>query len=423
MSIEFPPAVVAQREWQFDTENSFQGLVAHLPGRVYVTYNASVGANVTRLVATSDSHAVLDLLSVDVSPTTQERFTAACNQIYTIDQPDQSYLNLTTAYDDDVKAAGSLLVRVELQQPLAWVISTADTVLTDTTLANNAAARLTITSMCAGSIEAATATDVSITSLALSNFGSGSIQYTAPTLRLADSLSVTSRGSSAVAVLARRITAKSTTALAAFQGSIYINGSLQVSDIRTTVTAAGNVTVAPRGACNDSVVDVADYGHVYLGSLACRKVRVKAAGHADAIVQTAGALETDITNSAKVTYFNETPATLKTSGGGWWLFSAPPQPTLTTNNTVATFAFAPLPPAVPLRVTIELDHASHGSRVARHYATVDDGGAIVDFTSVHPGHRILYDDVMLLAALVVVTLVGLVFRAKTTRMGYTTLPL
>ncbi|KAF0682521.1 Aste57867_25319 [Aphanomyces stellatus] len=419
-------ASVQSINWRTDT--AFQGLSVHIPGRVFVSYNASLGAAATVSV-TSDSAALLELISLSVAttPASSTFYHRDCDETIDLGFPNATYLAIRAKSDVDVLASGTLLVHITLGQPLAWVDTYAESILANGTLVNGADRRVVIASVASGNVHIDAAYPVHLQSLAVSTIGSGNVQFATPRLTTDNSLSLSAIGHGSVAVGADSVSALYLQTSIAGSGSVYLTGANGVSatNVHVDIAGGGNVNVYPQGSCGGSWVNVAGSGHANTGSLVCQDASVNTIGRGDVIVQALDTLKTSIIGSGSVEYFNATPTHLPKTDEGFSFFRTKAA-THTDKNTYDTYTFAPTPEDAPLQVLVELNQTKYSHCMNYHAQQGPLGTALqpqlIRFSAT-ANKMTLPLDVLGVLALVFVALVAfMTFKKAKKRTGYVALP-
>ncbi|KAF0682520.1 Aste57867_25318 [Aphanomyces stellatus] len=415
---------VQSTNWRTDTP--FEGLFVRLPGRIVVSYNASLDAAATVSVV-SDSAALLQLVSLDVdtTPASNKFHRPECDGSPDLGFPNATYLAIRAKSDVNVLASGTLVVHITLGQPIAWVDTHAEAILTNGTLVNGADRRVVIASVASGNVYIDAAYPVHLQSLALSAIGSGTVQFATPSLTTDLSLSLASdRPGSVVAVQADIVSALYLQTSAASGGAVFLKGTdgIRASNVHVDIARGGNVNMYPQGTCDSTWINIADAGHANTGSLVCQSAMVSTFGGGDVIVQALDSLTTTIAGSGSVQYFNATPAHLPKFDEGFSFFR-PKLPTHTTNNSFDTYTFLPIPDDGPMQVLVELNQSQHSR--CMHYR----GQQATLGTTLQPAAIMLNStmntkmDILGIIALVCVALVAtVVFKKAKKRTGYVALP-
>ncbi|RHY31164.1 hypothetical protein DYB32_003731 [Aphanomyces invadans] len=403
------------------TTSSLEGILLQFPGRVFVNQDPALKATV-RVVATSDSQAVLDLLAFNVTQTPDDAITVGCNRHVVLPQANQTYLNVSATSDSAAYAAGSLLVRVTVQRAVSWIKSTADTVLVSGTLVNGANKLVSIAALGAGSITTTAKYPVKLANLTLSTTGAGNVQFAATTsVNVTNGVSLSVAGLGSVALKANSdITVRNLLTSITGAGSVFAsaNGVLKAHDVRTTVAGKGNVSyAASQGSTVTNTISSASSGHIYTESLLAQNATVTLAGSGDIVVQVNDTLTATTSGKGQVLYYNKTvnPAHLP-QPKGWWVFTSPGA-AATSVNPVDTLTLWPEPAKEPVNVVIELNSSLLSRCVVQ---TFKSGGqlSLSASSAQTPVDAATFGGV----AFALLVLIAFVILKKQKRIGYVALP-
>ncbi|OQR87125.1 hypothetical protein ACHHYP_09514 [Achlya hypogyna] len=319
-----------QKTWS--TNDTLDGLLLNVPGRVVVTANA--GANATDVVISSDSQALLDLI--------------LANGAY-----NGSYLNLTHAYPA-VPTAGALLVSVQLNAPVSYVATQAQTLLHPGVLATADATRnVTLRASDAGAVYYADAAGISVFKLKLDAADASTVQVSTPHLDVGYKLSLTAEDHGRVALAADTSVVSYAKGIAQDAGAVYFEGDATVGKLVVDAEDAGAVNVYPSGSCVSAKVSAEDDAAANLGSIVCVDAYVATSDAGVATVQVTGALSASTQDASAVQYFNSTPAELpKTRRPSKKKPTFRPRPNVvnTSVNTYEAFVRLPAPAETPIAV-------------------------------------------------------------------------
>ncbi|RHY31163.1 hypothetical protein DYB32_003730 [Aphanomyces invadans] len=396
-------------------------MLLQFPGRVFINQNPSLKA-AARVVVTSNSQAVVDLLGFNATRAVGDSINVGCNQRFAINSANQTYLDVSVTTGVDVHAAGSLLVLVTVQKPLSWVKSTADTVVVSGALVNGATKVVSLTALGAGNITTTAKYPVTLSNLTLAATGTGKVHYSASTtFNTTSGVSLVISGPGIVALDSyRTLTIPNLRTTVTGSGSVYVttNGTLTAQDIRTYLFGNGNVSYYPsQGTTVNNTVNLFKSGHVYTGSILSQNATVAVSGAGGVVVQVNDTLATSINGAGVVSYFNKTvnPAHLP-KPKGWWVFSSP-SAVATSDNTFSVFKDTPEPTKVALNVTIDLYRSWTSRCFTQRFQTSAETTSLSSLFSPTEDVESMAAVAFALVALVVLA----IFKAKK-RTGYTALP-
>ncbi|OQR87122.1 hypothetical protein ACHHYP_09515 [Achlya hypogyna] len=340
MTDTFVSTATTTRTWDLGNM-SLEGLFLHLPGRVFVNYNASANTSVR---VTSDG--LLDSVHAEVVNHSLDSMRILDG--YVVPQRgNHSVLNLTA--NSPVKTTGTLLVHVVVNKPVAVVTSLAETVLGTDTLATKAS-KLRLLAYSSGSLQFSTDTDIDVNELELATFGSGAIDMRASHISVASRWTISAYSSGAIGVVAGTAVTPVLAASSYGSGSIFLEAATVAKEVSSDTYSSGSINYYPSGSCDDSRVQIFGNGQVNAGSLICTDTTANIISSGNATIQATRTLRATTFAKGSVLYFNHTPTELPQQSK---LFqSKGPNVHPTNANTYATWAPLPLPPNAPIVVEI-----------------------------------------------------------------------
>ncbi|KAG9413816.1 hypothetical protein AC1031_013032 [Aphanomyces cochlioides] len=398
----------------WNTTDAFDGLLLQFPGRVFVSWDSSIDTTAIATVAT-DSNAILDLLSFNVSTATDDEILVGCNQHFVIDHPDQTYLNISATSNEDVRAVGTLLLHVVVKKPLSWIKSFAETVINNGALINGPTKHVSIASLGSGNVSASVRYPVTLANLTLTSVGAGSVQFNAAsTLNAKELISIAVTGEGAVALQASDLKTKGLHTSVSGAGSAFVTAlnSINASEVHSTVAGDGEVNYYPSGKTINNTITISGNGVANTGSLLAQNASVVVSGKGEAVVQVVDTLTASISGKGKVEYYNATVPAHVPKPSGWWLWSSPGA-LPTAVNSFDSFNFTADPADVPVNVSIELNRSRFSHCIAQHFETDVSLSATPATTT----------DLMSISvfALVAFVVAFIIMKSKR-RNGYTALP-
>lgn len=160
-----------------------------------------------------------------------------------------------------------------------------------------------------GDVYLTTSSPVTVNELTLSSEGSGRLQglfseFDVKTL----SLKVTSSGG---ATIMTGSTGTTDSLAMAVQGSgslcLGADASLEIKHLQIQKVGNGDVSLGPRGSCQDAEVSVGGSGTIDIGGVQCRNVNIDLLGSGNVVVQATDSLSGDVYGSGHLRYFGAAP--------------------------------------------------------------------------------------------------------------------
>ncbi|KAF0682522.1 Aste57867_25320 [Aphanomyces stellatus] len=408
--ITFP--TLHHKTWSANASSILRGLSLDIPGRVFVSRNASLDA-AAYVHVSSDSAALLDVITSGV--TTGH------------DGSDYLEVRVPSDYGLEIDITGSLLLRIIVRDPLSWVHTSVEAILEDGSLVNTPNEALSIKATDSGNVYVDVNTRVDLASLDLITQDDGNVQFTAPSVHIANTLRLVTNDAGSVAIRATTGTLTGQTIESATHddGSIYVTAAatIDANQLRSTVSDSGTINLYPRGTCGTSTVHNSDDGSVNEGSIVCQNVDVSLSGEGNAYVQATQSLKSHVSDDGRVYYFNSTPSVLPTPRPrGRHHHTAPATAFPTQENPFDEFTFGSPPPSelVPVRIVVIrrafffIRDFETGPQVYSHPFTLQMD-ASVDVAS---GGWVAEGAAIFGLVCIVLVLLGVVYKKRSARASY-----
>ncbi|KAF0689271.1 Aste57867_19250 [Aphanomyces stellatus] len=283
-----------------------RALLVHLPGRVFVRHaadpdaddvNATAASSMT-LALSGDSALLMRAIVADLVPWREGAIALNVSV---------NMSSLPPTFDVD---GASLLVDIDwpLARSLAYVSSTAETVVDESALANATTAKVALVAV-NNSLFASLATPLTIHSLSLESSDKGLVQLEAPAVTTSGTMHLTaSCGDAVVAVAADHVAAKNVCATAMHAGSIYVaSHDVAVRSMVSTMAGNGVISYYDYGTCGDHSITMLGSGDVYAGSLHCNDTSVYSIGTGHVVLDGGHSLTATHLGLGHLSYVRELP--------------------------------------------------------------------------------------------------------------------
>ncbi|KAE9008516.1 hypothetical protein PR002_g15872 [Phytophthora rubi] len=236
---------------------------------------------------------------------------------------------------------------------------------------------LTIGAVGSGDVTLSTSSPVTVDELTLSAQGSGHLQgsfseFDVKTLRLA----VTSSGGATV-LAGSNGTADSLALTVQGSGSLCLSagGLLETNRLKIKKIGSGDVSLGPRGSCQNAEVDVGGSGTIDVGGVECHSVNVDLLGSGNVVVQATDSLSGDVYGSGHLHYFGTAPRSIDNVNYMGLVVATPTSSSYHPSGCKAK----PFPSLVSIATTTNSSNQSDGSGASdefRYDLTIDQSNIV-----------------------------------------------
>ncbi|CAK4134149.1 unnamed protein product [Aphanomyces euteiches] len=379
-----------------------QGLKLGIPGRIFVSRNASLDVPV-RAVVQSDSHEVLRIIQWKI------------DEEEAVDGTRRSLLSATLAPSklELIDAIGSFVIDIALRDPVHQVTTSAETILTTGTLVNAPNESVDVRSYDSSKVFIESSDPIQLDTLTLETKDLGLIQLRSPIVNITGQLSLVSKDNGAIAIQSEDIVLDGLSSNAKDGGAVYVtaNNLFQATHMFSKASDCGSINIYPRGQCQDSSIHASETGRVNVGSVACETVDARLKDAGDAIVQAVLSLKTKTSDGGSIQYFNSTPTLVLGKRGRHKRSSRVAE---TRDNKFDRFSFLLLPPHEPSGISVLFNRGDE-IYIPNYGSFVQPPVALASTFSRAGG----YEGVALLGALCVMLAIGFaVMKIRRRRQGY-----
>uniref|UniRef100_K3X9H3 Putative auto-transporter adhesin head GIN domain-containing protein n=1 Tax=Globisporangium ultimum (strain ATCC 200006 / CBS 805.95 / DAOM BR144) TaxID=431595 RepID=K3X9H3_GLOUD len=256
-------ALSLEKTWTVSSAEQLRKLLVHVPGNVFVDYDATLKSSssgvVAKIVVNSDSKDLIDVFEVIPQRSKHRQVSEDSFKLHLKNEDAAVKGNvLTQIFVSDLKTLHDISA-VSAQE---FVVGA--NVVTD----NDAAAKVKLTSAGSGGFYFSSREQFTVGSLKISTAGSGDVQFQVPSLHVANDLKLSIAGNGDVAVVAGDIEAKDLKSSTAGDGDAFVQSdSLKVSNLESSVAGSGSVTLSKNGSCVKQEISVMGSGSVATGSI------------------------------------------------------------------------------------------------------------------------------------------------------------